>query len=494
MARETTINVSSGAVKPVPILGGLNIFVDPFNRAAGSLGANYTDYINGISIHGGTPLNPAYGNNNSNYNLTAFTATSTGPTQNATAVVNPNVLGYVGPAVRISGTPGSTANCYWCGENNTTLYLVKETGLTPSSSPGNVVLLSVPITAAQIAAGPFAITQVGVVGGTVTYTGTITGGAANAFAGFVFAMSGFTNGVNNITITVTSSTATTLVATTVAQVNETATAIATQIPASVDTINLKVVGNTLSAYWNRTGATLQYNDNSSPFTTGVPGLIMNNNVAFLDSFTMRNAVVPTGTKVQVVCDGDSITEGAGIFSPWTDYLTFPSGSNPYVTNVAVSGKAMSIGLPAGGVNGAGGAGTIETMLATGTSVVDALYVSGIKNVVVICAGTNDLSNGVSVSATYTALTTYIANRHAAGWKVVVMPVLSCHIYDTLHQALNTLILANSAGADAVVSLPPSLTATGAYSNTAFFSDGIHPTQSAVITIIAPAVSAAIGTL
>lgn len=48
------------------------------------------------------------------------------------------------------------------------------------------------------------------VGGTAVYTGTITGGGSNAFAGFVFIIAGFTNGVNNGTFLCTASTATTL--------------------------------------------------------------------------------------------------------------------------------------------------------------------------------------------------------------------------------------------------------------------------------------------
>jgi hypothetical protein len=65
------------------------------------------------------------------------------------------------------------------------------------------------------------LTQVTVSGTTTTYTGTITGGGSNAFAGRQFLISGFTNAGNNILLTATSSTATTLVCTTTSQVNET---------------------------------------------------------------------------------------------------------------------------------------------------------------------------------------------------------------------------------------------------------------------------------
>jgi hypothetical protein len=74
---------------------------------------------------------------------------------------------------------------------------------------------------AGVAALPsLALTQVTVVGVTTTYTGTITGGATNAYAGQVLTISGFANSGNNVVFTVTASTVTTLVGTTTTQVNE----------------------------------------------------------------------------------------------------------------------------------------------------------------------------------------------------------------------------------------------------------------------------------
>src|SRR6266704_361846 len=72
------------------------------------------------------------------------------------------------------------------------------------------------------------LTQVTVVGTTTTYTGTITGGGANAFVGQAFLISGFANTGNNILIYVTASTATTLVCNTTTQVNETHAGTATK--------------------------------------------------------------------------------------------------------------------------------------------------------------------------------------------------------------------------------------------------------------------------
>lgn len=64
-----------------------------------------------------------------------------------------------------------------------------------------------------ITAGPFALTSVGnASAGSTAYTGTITGGASNAFAGYTFNITGFslTNGSNNGTFLCTGSSTTTL--------------------------------------------------------------------------------------------------------------------------------------------------------------------------------------------------------------------------------------------------------------------------------------------
>jgi|SRR5271157_2696574 len=73
----------------------------------------------------------------------------------------------------------------------------------------------------------YTLTSVAVSGGTTTYNGTITGGAANAYVGYIFTASLFTNAGNNVTFTVTASTATTLQCVTSTQVNETDPAYAT---------------------------------------------------------------------------------------------------------------------------------------------------------------------------------------------------------------------------------------------------------------------------
>jgi hypothetical protein len=83
------------------------------------------------------------------------------------------------------------------------------------------------VTSVGDSVGTVTLATVSVSGATTTYTGTITGGAANAFVGMTFTVVGFANSGNNTTITVTASTATTLVCTTTTQVNESHAATAT---------------------------------------------------------------------------------------------------------------------------------------------------------------------------------------------------------------------------------------------------------------------------
>jgi hypothetical protein len=70
--------------------------------------------------------------------------------------------------------------------------------------------------------GSFSLTSVAnASGGNTVYTGTITGGASNAYATRYFVVSGFTNGANNGTFNCTASTATTITLANAAGVAET---------------------------------------------------------------------------------------------------------------------------------------------------------------------------------------------------------------------------------------------------------------------------------
>ena len=77
--------------------------------------------------------------------------------------------------------------------------------------------------------GTFTLTSVAnASGGNTIYTGTITGGASNAFAGYTFVIAGFTNAANNGSFICASSTATTLTLQNASGVAETHAATATE--------------------------------------------------------------------------------------------------------------------------------------------------------------------------------------------------------------------------------------------------------------------------
>jgi lysophospholipase L1-like esterase len=262
--------------------------------------------------------------------------------------------------------------------------------------------------------------------------------------------------------------------------------------AAGDVVNFVVVGNTLTCNKNHNAIILQANDASSPLTSGFAGVYQGGNTATSASVVINPYVLPASATANIVLDGDSITTGDGptpssMSSSYGNYLRISgAGSAPYVRNVSVDSKGLGVGIAAIS------AGTVETMIATGTSVVDPMFVSGIPNLVVIWGCTNDIAIGGRTPAQcITDMTTYVANRHAAGWKVLVVPALSRNIagdpsLQILNQSLNTV------GADGVVALPPSLVNTTSWNDTQLFqSDGIHPSELASDDVIANAISAAI---
>ena len=258
-----------------------------------------------------------------------------------------------------------------------------------------------------------------------------------------------------------------------------------------DYIALSVIGNTLTCARNSSNSILEFNDSSSPLTSGFPGISMGGNVATISNFTFVNVGAPAGATKNIVFDGDSIIaangNGSSNTDPATSFLYVPEVT-AYVTNLGVSSKCVGI------TAAAPGGGNIESMLTTGTSVVDTLFVPGIKNILVIFGGTNDLFFSRTPAQAYADLTTYVAARHAAGWKVIIVPAVSrtattTPALDAKEAILTSLILGNSAGADAVVPLPLSLIGPGASLNTNLFSaDQTHLTEMAHIGILARAFS------
>lgn len=181
-----------------------------------------------------------------------------------------------------------------------------------------------------------------------------------------------------------------------------------------------------------------------------------------------------------MADGDSLTSGFGEISPYTSEMTLNLVWQKF--NVAIAGE------------------TLANMLANAPTVVDPKFKTGFKNVVVIWGGDNDFTiNGQTASQVYTTMTSYVAARHAVGWQVVVATTLSRSpsTFDAAFKVpYNTLILANTAGADGVVDFSGTpLGCNGCYTNLTYYqSDQIHPNQTSITNIEAPFISAGVNAL
>jgi lysophospholipase L1-like esterase len=178
------------------------------------------------------------------------------------------------------------------------------------------------------------------------------------------------------------------------------------------------------------------------------------------------------TNTVIVCDGDSITFNGNPTYP--EQLKYQQPSQ--IFNVAVPGQ------------------TLATMLANAPANVDTKLPPNTPGIVVIWGGTNDIGQGTSVSDTYATLVSYCQARRAAGWKVVVVTMLSRTGFDQQHDQYDALIRAGWTGfADSLadVAANSTLGADGASTNTTYFNGGIHPTQLAYDTIIVPIINAAL---
>jgi hypothetical protein len=404
-----TGNVTINARGGFPVRALPNQLNDVFQRTGANLGTGWTNYLNGWVPNSGA----AHGSssNTSIYSVAAYTGAASTPTAQTSTIVVTSVSGssdYIGPLVRVTGTPTTSVSFYFCSEGGANAYFGKVTGASNSSIGTGTVYASPSVT-----------------------------------------------------------------------------------PAAGDILTLQVVGNTLSCY--RNGVEIgNANDASSPLTTGYPGIFQQGDTDTISSFTYTSPAPIPGCNVNMVADGDSETFGYGVTSPYTDSIYTSAGSVPCIANLGVSAKAVGVTIPAT-------VGSIESMITTGTTVIDPLFQAGKQNIDIIWGCTNDMSAGGRTPAQCDAdLGTYIAARHASGWKVILVQTLSrgdsSDANDTKMQALNQLT-ASGTGADEVVTLPLALTGTSGWANANLFQpDKVHGTQQMMTSFIARAVSAAIDAL
>jgi hypothetical protein len=117
-----------------------------------------------------------------------------------------------------------------------------------------------------------------------------------------------------------------------------------------------------------------------------------------------------------------------------------------------------------------------------------LLVAGQTNVLYIWCGTNNIAGSQSAATTYTALSGYIsaartfASANSLTLKIIVPTMLSRDNpagLDTVRAQYNTLIRANTAGADFVVDFDPTQLGCNGCATTSglFNADLIHPNNA-----------------
>jgi lysophospholipase L1-like esterase len=175
--------------------------------------------------------------------------------------------------------------------------------------------------------------------------------------------------------------------------------------------------------------------------------------------------------VNILFDGDSISAGYGT-SPGKrpqQLMQQALGQPARIRNVAVGGRPVYQCLDRYPMNVAP---NFEPAAQT--------------NLIVFHAGDNDIAQGRDADATYQAFTTYVQTAHRQGWKVLVSTELPRPDFNPAREAAllayNRLLIANGAGAEAVVDLsalprlydPQHRDASGWYSETPI---PIHPNDA-----------------
>ena len=166
--------------------------------------------------------------------------------------------------------------------------------------------------------------------------------------------------------------------------------------------------------------------------------------------------------VTLTAAGDSITDGFGATTPWTGVLSINA---TYATII----NDGFYGISAHSINGQ-------------ARWRDAPRCGGgfFKNMVILFAGTNDVSSGASAAQTYGYLQSYASLLTQAGCQVGVSTMLSRTGEDAAKNALNALIRTGAATGGYFVADPasvPLLGADGAYAGADFQADGVHPNQA-----------------
>lgn len=133
-----------------------------------------------------------------------------------------------------------------------------------------------------------------------------------------------------------------------------------------------------------------------------------------------------------------------------------------------------------------------------------LKLSGVRNMLVISLGTNDIAVGTSASAIYASLSSLVAKARTTGYSDVgvatILPRANTTLagggsaQETVRLALNTLIRANTAGADFIIDVgaDPVMGAYANVSDATLYVGSLHPTargQAYLARVYAAAINA-----
>jgi lysophospholipase L1-like esterase len=200
---------------------------------------------------------------------------------------------------------------------------------------------------------------------------------------------------------------------------------------------------------------------------------------------MGALAIPYATDFNLIYDGDSLTAGTGA-----------SAGNTYPQQVA----PLLASVPYWHYwNGGQGGATIAGMVTAGATYIDPSYrAASQRNVCVVMGGGNDLAAAVVGTTVYNNIVTYCRARRAAGWKVVILPIIPrTGVNNTERAVVNTSIAANwPTFADGYANLigNAAFDQDNDYTNlTNYNADQIHLTDAGY-GIVAGIVNAAIGAL
>jgi uncharacterized repeat protein (TIGR01451 family) len=321
-------------------------------------------------------------------------------------------------------------------------------------------------------------------GGDTVYTGTITGGAGNAFVGDSVVVAGFTNGKDNGTFTCTASTATTITLNNAAGVAQAHAATATVTTSTVYTGT--ITGGAGNAFAGDTvvvtGFVNAANNGTFTVTASTATTLTLNNKASIAETDPGTATVSTATSTSTVYIG-TITGGTGngfAGDTFTVAGFTNAGNNGTFTCTASTATALTCTNAAGvketdpgtaatssTLNWSEGAVSINPStadIAVTTSVGSAVFLgSPTTYTITVTNNGPSAANAVKLTDTLAAGMTLGTVSASAGTACTGTGPITC-----------TLPTPFASGAVATIIVPETATASGSYANTATITDSGTP--------------------